>query len=91
MRRPTGRAVVHVGDPGAALALLDGRVAEPDGARLVVRDVPVADLTRRLVGAGIAVHEATAERDSLEALVLRVTGAGSDRVDRLDRVDRAHG
>jgi ABC-2 type transport system ATP-binding protein len=80
VRRPTGRAVVRVDDPAAALALLDGRVAERDGDRLVVRDVPVADLTRRLVGAGIDVHEAVAERDSLEGLVLRLTGSGSDRV-----------
>jgi len=87
VRRPTGRTVVRVDDPAAALALLDGRVAERDGARLVVRDVPVADLTRRLVQAGIAVHEASPERGNLEELVLRLTGAGSDRVDR-DRVDR---
>jgi ABC-type multidrug transport system ATPase subunit len=81
VRRPTGRSVVRVADPAAALALLDGRVAERDGDRLVVRDVPVADLTRRLVGAGIDVHEAVPERDTLEGLVLRLTGAGSDRVE----------
>ena len=88
VRRPTGRTVVHVDDPGAALDLLDGGVVERDGGRLVVRDVTVPELTRRLVGAGIAVQEVAPERDSLEGLVLRVTGAGSDRVERPDRVER---
>jgi len=81
VRRPTGRAVIRVGDPGAALALLDGRVAERSGDQLIVTDVPVEELTRRLVGAGIAVLEAVPERNSLESLVLALTGPGSDRVD----------
>jgi ABC-type multidrug transport system ATPase subunit len=81
VRRPTGRAVVRVGDPAAAHALLDGRVAERSGDRLIVTDVPVEELTRRLVGAGIDVLEAVPERDSLESLVLALTGPGSDRVD----------
>jgi ABC-type multidrug transport system ATPase subunit len=81
VRRPTGRSLIRVDDPGAALALLDGRVAARSGDRLVVADVPVAELTRRLVGAGIEVLEAVPERNSLEALVLRLTGPGSDRVD----------
>lgn len=82
VRRPTGRAVVRVGDPGAALALLDGRVAEQSRDQLIVSDIPVEELTRRLVGAGIAVLEAIPERKSLEAMVLDLTGPGSDRVDR---------
>jgi hypothetical protein len=45
-----------------------------------VDGVPVDQLTRRLVEAGIAVHEAVPERLSLEALVLGLTGPGSDRV-----------
>jgi ABC-type multidrug transport system ATPase subunit len=81
VRRPTGRAVVRVGDPAAAHALLDGRVAERSGDQLIVTDVPVEELTRRLVGAGIDVLEAVPERDSLESLVLALTGPGSDRVD----------
>jgi ABC-2 type transport system ATP-binding protein len=81
VRRPTGRALVRVGDPGAALALLDGRVAERAGDHLVVTGVPVDELTRRLVGAGIAVHEAMPERHSLESMVLTLTGPGADRVD----------
>jgi len=82
VRRPTGRAVVRVGDPSAALALLDGRVAERTQDQLIVTDVSVEELTRRLVGAGIAVLEARPERNSLESMVLALTGPGSDRVDR---------
>jgi len=81
VRRPTGRSLVRVGDPAAALGLLDGRVVQQDGDRLIVDAVPVEELTRRLVGAGIPVLEATPERKSLEELVLELTGPGSDRVD----------
>ncbi len=81
VREPTGRALLRVGDPRAAAGLLDGRVVEVAGDRLIVDGVPVEELTRRLVAAGIAVHEAVPERDSLEALVLRLTGPGSDRVE----------
>ncbi|MFN0281547.1 MAG: ABC transporter ATP-binding protein [Kineosporiaceae bacterium] len=80
LRRPTGRAVVRVGDPVAAQDLLRERVADVDGDRLVVRDIGVDELTRRLVEAGIAVHEAQPERRSLEDTVLALTGPGSDRV-----------
>jgi ABC-2 type transport system ATP-binding protein len=79
VRRPTGRALVQVDDPVAAVALLDGRVVEQNADRLVVAGIGVAELTRRLVGAGIGVHEAAPERGSLESLVLAVTGPGSDR------------
>jgi ABC-2 type transport system ATP-binding protein len=82
VRSPTGRALVRVGDPGAALALLDGRVADRSGDRLIVSGLPIEELTRRLVGAGIAVLEAVPERNSLESLVLGLTGPGSDRVER---------
>ncbi len=81
VRRFTGRSLIQVDDPSAALALLDGRVAERTGDRLVVDGVPVPELTRRLVEAGIEVHEAAPERRSLEGLVLELTGPGSDRVD----------
>ena len=80
VRAPTGRALVRVGDPAAAHALLDGRVADRSGDRLIVTDLPIEELTRRLVGAGIAVLEVAPERNSLEALVLGLTGPGSDRV-----------
>jgi ABC-type multidrug transport system ATPase subunit len=81
VRSETGRSLVRVGDPAAALALLDGRVVEHSGDRLIVAAVPVQELTRRLVGAGIDVLEAAPERNSLEATVLALTGPGSDRVD----------
>jgi ABC-2 type transport system ATP-binding protein len=80
LRRPTGRVIVRVGDAGAAKALLDGRVQVADGDRLVVAGIGVDELTRRLVGAGIAVHEAVPERRTLEDTVLALTGPGSDRV-----------
>lgn len=73
VRRLTGRSLVQVNDPAAALALLDGRVAERSGDRLVVDGVPVPELTRRLVEAGIDVREAAPERRTLERLVLELT------------------
>jgi ABC-type multidrug transport system ATPase subunit len=81
VRRPTGRVQLRVGDPQAALALLDGHVAERDGDRLLVAGTAVPELVRRLVGRDIEVHEAIPERRSLESLVLELTGPGSDRVD----------
>jgi ABC-type multidrug transport system ATPase subunit len=81
LRRPTGRVLVQLDDPGAARAVLDGHVESEAGRELVVRGMPVAEATRRLVAAGLAVHEARAERRSLEDVVLALTGPGSDRVD----------
>jgi ABC-type multidrug transport system ATPase subunit len=81
VRRPTGRVQLRVGDPQAALALLDGHVAERDGDRLLVAGTAVPELVRRLVGRDIEVHEAIPERRTLESLVLELTGPGSDRVD----------
>src|SRR4051794_12034845 len=46
VRAPTGRALVRVGDPEATVGLLDGRVVERSGDRLVVDGVPVDQLTR---------------------------------------------
>src|SRR5205823_265816 len=68
-------------DAAAARAVLDGNVESSAGRELIVRGMPVAEVTRRLVGAGLAVHEARAERRSLEDVVLALTGPGSDRVD----------
>ena len=82
IRRPTGRTLVQVDDPAAALALLDGRVQDRDGERLVVAGIGVADLTRQLVGAGVGVLEVVAERPTLEEFVLGLTSHGSDRVGR---------
>jgi ABC-type multidrug transport system ATPase subunit len=85
VRRPTGRVRLRVGDPQAALALLDGHVAERDGDRLLVAGTAVPELVRRLVGRDIEVHEAIPERRTLESLVLELTGPGSDRVDSARR------
>jgi ABC-2 type transport system ATP-binding protein len=90
VRRPTGRVRVRVGDPDAAIALLDGHVAARDGDSLLVAGAAVPELVRRLVRSDIEVHEAVPERRTLETLVLELTGPGSDRVDR-DRVDRDRG
>ena len=81
VRRPTGRVLVRVGDPEAAVSLLDGHVAGRDGERLIVAGAAVPELVRRLVEKDIEVHEAVPERHSLEDLVLGLTGPGSDRVD----------
>jgi ABC-2 type transport system ATP-binding protein len=81
LRRPTGRVLVQLDDGAAARAVLDGHVESVAGREVVVKDIPVAEVTRRLVGAGLAVHEARAERRSLEDVVLALTGPGSDRVD----------
>jgi ABC-2 type transport system ATP-binding protein len=81
LRAPTGDAVVEVADVEAAVRLLDGRVVRRDGARLVVSGLPVEELTRRLVQAGIGVREAVAERRTLEQTVLELTRHGSDQVD----------
>lgn len=81
VRAQTGRALIQVDDPAAALGLLDGRVVARTDDRLVVRGLSVPELTRMLVQAGVEVREAMPERGSLEALVLRLTGPGSDRVD----------
>jgi ABC-2 type transport system ATP-binding protein len=81
LRRPTGRVLVQLDDAADARAVLDGHVESVAGRELIVRGMPVAEVTRRLVGAGLAVHEARAERRSLEDVVLALTGPGSDRVD----------
>jgi ABC-type multidrug transport system ATPase subunit len=81
LRGPTGRVLIELDDASAARAVLDGQVESARGRELTVRDLPVAEVTRRLVGAGLAVHEARAERRTLEDVVLSLTGPGSDRVD----------
>ena len=86
VRRPTGLALVTVDDGVAALAVLDGRVQRRDGHQLVV-DAPVPEVTRRLVAAGVQVLSAQPQTRSLEDLVLEVTGASPDRVQRDDPAD----
>ena len=81
LRGPTGRVIVHTPDAEAAAALLDGRIEERDGDRLLVAEADPAEVNERLVTAGLRVTEIGPERRSLEALMLSVTGSGSDRID----------
>ena len=84
LRAPTGRSVVHTPDADRALELLDGRVEHRDAERLLVAGADTAALNAHLVAGGIRVAEITAERRSLEDVVLSVTSSGSDRVQRAD-------
>lgn len=81
LQAPTGRIIVESPDAGRVVALLDGRVEGRTGATLVVRYDDPAELNARLVGEGIRVTAMTAQRRSLEEIVLTITGAGSDQVD----------
>jgi len=81
LRRPTGRVVLRTPDADRAAALLDGRVAGREQDRLIVANADPAAVNSQLVAAGLRVSEVSAERRSLEDLVLSLTGSGSDRVD----------
>jgi ABC-2 type transport system ATP-binding protein len=48
---------------------------------LLVRDNDPGALNARLVAAGVRVTELAAQRQSLEQVVLALTGSGSDRLD----------
>jgi ABC-2 type transport system ATP-binding protein len=85
LQAPTGRVVVRSPEPGRVAAELDGQVARRDGDTLVVTAPDAAALNARLVGAGIPVSEIGPERRSLEDLVLSLTTASADRVDRVPR------
>jgi ABC-2 type transport system ATP-binding protein len=82
LRTPTGRIVLHTADADRAAALLDGRVELRAADRLVVRHADPATLNAVLVAGGVRVTEMSPQRRTLEDVVLEVTGAGSDRVDR---------
>jgi ABC-type multidrug transport system ATPase subunit len=82
VRGPTGRVVVRTPDADRAAALMDGHVEARTGDRLLVRHADAAELNARLVGAGLRVAGIATEHHTLEEVVLRVTTAGSDRVDR---------
>jgi ABC-type multidrug transport system ATPase subunit len=85
LRAPTGRIVLRTRDVSDARRLLDHRIEEADGDRVVVRGGDPASLAAELVGAGIAVDELIAERLSLEEIVLAATSAGSDTFARPGR------
>ena len=82
LRVPTGHIAITTPDGDAAVALLDGRIAERSGMRLVVRGSDVPALNALLVQANIRIDEIVAQRRTLEDVVLDVTGSGADRVDR---------
>jgi ABC-type multidrug transport system ATPase subunit len=75
---PTGRVLLDTPDPDKAVALLDGRVEQRSGSRLVIRHDDTVVLNETLVAEGVRVAALTAEHQSLEDLVLSVTGSGSD-------------
>ena len=81
LRGSTGRVVVRTPDADRAATLLAGRIAHRDEDRLIVADADPAGVNSELVSAGLRVIEVSAERRSLEDLVLSVTGSGSDRID----------
>ena len=82
----TSGAALSVPERFAALRIVPVIVIDdPDDAVPLARalsdgGLPVAEVTRKLVGAGLAVHEVVAERRTLEDVVLSLTGPGSDRV-----------
>jgi ABC-2 type transport system ATP-binding protein len=81
LRAPTGRVVLTTSDPDRAYALLDGKVEQRDGQRLLVRHADPAELNARLVADGIRVDEIAPQRRSLEEVVLDATSTSADRVD----------
>jgi ABC-type multidrug transport system ATPase subunit len=82
LQAPTGRIVLHTPDADRVHALLDGHVEAHAGDVIVVRHDDAAALNAQLVGAGLRVVEFAPERRTLEDVVLAVTSAGSDRVDK---------
>jgi ABC-type multidrug transport system ATPase subunit len=81
MRAPTGRVLVDTPDAAAAVALLNGQLEARDGERLIIRHDDPSGLNAMLVEGGVRVDAISAERRSLEQVVLEVTGSGSDRFD----------
>lgn len=86
LRAPTGRTIVRSPDTARAEALLDGQVVWRGEGQLVVTGTDSAALNAHLVGAGVRVTEIIPERNTLEDVVLSVTGSGSDRVDATPRL-----
>jgi ABC-type multidrug transport system ATPase subunit len=80
LRAPTGNVLVRTPDVAAVTSLLDGQVVERDGDRLVIRHSDPAALNALLVGEGVRVAAIEQQRQTLEDVVLDVTGHGSDRI-----------
>ena len=79
LRGPTGRVLVDSPDANQVVTLLDGRVEQRDGVHLVVRHADAAALNQQLVGAGIRVDSIGPHHQTLDDVVLKLTGTGDDQ------------
>lgn len=81
VRRETGRVVVRTPDLDRAVGLLGGAVAQraPDHLVVTTNGAGISELARHLVGHGVRLDGLTAERVSLEDVVVEMTGPGADR------------
>ncbi|MEV6848562.1 ABC transporter ATP-binding protein [Actinoplanes sp. NPDC051411] len=80
LRAFTGQVVLTTPTPSRVVEMLDGRVADISGETLTVRHDDPGALNARLVEAGIAVTGISAQRRTLEDVVLEATTTSSDRV-----------
>ncbi len=78
LQAPTGRVVVTTSRPADAVRVLDGRVVDRVGTRLVVRAEVAAEVNAALVAAGVPVDELGPERRGLEQVVLEATEGTGD-------------
>jgi ABC-type multidrug transport system ATPase subunit len=91
LRAPTGNTVIETVDVARARHLLDGRVVEVVGDRMVVRGDDPAAVNATLVAAGVRVRALAEQRRTLEEVVLAATArpAASAEVPALTAVDPA--
>ncbi|MEV4312574.1 ABC transporter ATP-binding protein [Actinocrispum sp. NPDC049592] len=80
LRAPTGRVVVESPDAEKIIGMLNGQVVSHAGEEVIVTHADPAELNAWLVGEGVRVSAITAQRLSLEQVVLAATGPGADRV-----------
>jgi ABC-type multidrug transport system ATPase subunit len=80
LRALTGRVLVESPDAEVIASKLDGQLIEHTGDHLIVRHADPAELNAWLVTEGMRVAAITAERLSLEQVVLAATGPGADRI-----------
>ncbi|MBB5895763.1 ABC transporter ATP-binding protein [Kutzneria kofuensis] len=81
IRGRTGLVLVQSPDAADVVPMLNGQLVTRDGENLLIRHGDPAALNAMLVEAGLRVASITEQRRTLEQVVLKVTGAGSDRVD----------
>ena len=82
---PTGATVVRTPSPEQVRAVLDGRVTDVGGDRVVVKGDDPAEVNALLVSAGVPVTGLELQRPTLEQVVLTAARATADRVDGDDR------